>query len=101
MKKSVPFTKEQIIEYEKKVSKKFIKQMADNVGKTYVIAILKNILRKFLKHSNSRACIIKKVLGRYYYNKDEILKQRRDKYARFNGFDIRLKHCKKSSQFLI
>ena len=60
--------------------------------KLVLFAILKNVLRSSIKTiRNVKRVRLKTVLKRYYNKKDEILQQRRDKYARFKHLDKRLK----------
>ena len=51
----------------------------------------------YKKYSECKAFNIKRVLRRYYKIKDEILQQRRDKHARSQDLDNRLKALKKDS----
>ena len=59
--------------------------------KRVLFAILKNVLRTFIQNSESKVCGIKRALKRNYNNEDEILQQRRDKYARLKDLDSWIK----------
>ena len=64
----------------------------DIVGKTYIACNTEKRSENFYrKYSKRRAGNIKRVLKRYFDTKDEILQQRRDKYARFKDLEFRLK----------
>ena len=43
------------------------------------------------KYSECKECNIKRVMKRYYENKNEILQKRRNKYAHFKDLDNRIK----------
>ena len=53
--------------------------------------IEKDINHFYNKYSECKECNMKRVLGRYYGNKNEILQQRRNKYAHFKDLDNRIK----------
>ena len=57
--------------------------------------IEKDINNFYNKYSECKRCNIKRVMNRYYENKNEILQQRRNKYAHFKDLDNRLKALEK------
>ena len=60
--------------------------------KTCVVCNTEKRIEDFYnKYRECKHCNIKRVLNRYYNNKDGILQKRWDKYARFKDLDIRLK----------
>ena len=66
--------------------------MEDSVDKEYVVCKTEKSIENFYRNcSECIACNIERVLERYYNNKDEIMQQRRDKYARFKDLDNGLK----------
>ena len=66
--------------------------MDDIEFKTCVVCITEKRIEDFYnKYRECKQCNIKRVLNRYYNNKDGILQKRWDKYARFKDLDLRLK----------
>ena len=66
--------------------------MNDFDVKTCVLChIEKNIHNFYNKNTESKPCNSKRVLKRYYDNKEGILQQRRYKYSRFKDLDNRMK----------
>ena len=69
--------------------------MDNVVGKFCDISNTEQSIENFLKkYRECKQCSTKRVLKRYYDNKDGILQKRRDKYARFKDLDNRLKALK-------
>ena len=65
--------------------------MDDFDVKTCVICNTEKCVGHFcIKYREIEQCIIRRVLKRYYNNKDVILQKSRQKYACFEGFDTRI-----------
>ena len=66
--------------------------MDDKSVKFYASCIVEKPMNiSFKYHSECLSCIVEKVLQRSCSNRDEILQQRRKKYARFKDSDNGLK----------
>ena len=66
--------------------------MNDIVVKTCVVCNTEKSVEIFYnKYRECKLCNLKRVLRRYYNNKDVILQKRRDKYAGFKELDFGLK----------
>ena len=72
--------------------------MDDIVVKVCVVCDTEKSIDNFYnRYRECKQCNIKRLLKRYYDNKDRMLQKRRDKYACVKDLDNRLKALKKNS----
>ena len=70
--------------------------MDDNNVKTCVVCNTEKHVDDFCNnYRENKQRIIKRILKRYYNNKDDMIQKRRDKYACFKDLDNRLKPLEK------